>query len=314
LKLRVVRWSGLSLATTAPRDTRQPSRKAHSQALSPGHLASFQTDTIAHYSFAYQPALTGRSPAPTQNHCSFLIAHYSFVHKPAPRTTLQPACKAHPSAPSPSRLASFPSFAHSKAISPGRLPSPHSKPLLTAHSYTTSLSRTTPQHPRHWIASLALAMTTPQTTHQPSRLHSLHSLIARQTRQPPLKTIAHCSFLIAHSSTSPLPQPTRQPSRLHSYTSPLPGTTRNPKIDTPAHYSFVYQSSRKADSPACSPLDCFANTRRARASCQHDGSGALLRKRTAVVRRKKSVNLFQDLTKLVGGRHTTNMFFRSKKK
>jgi hypothetical protein len=77
----------------------------------------------------------------------------------------------------------------------------HSSFLIT-HSPISPLAKPT----RHWIASLTLAMTTPRTTPQPSRLHSLTSILAGTTRQPP---------------------------RLHSLASILAGTARQPPRGSP---------------------------------------------------------------------------------
>jgi hypothetical protein len=51
------------------------------------------------------------------------------------------------------------------------------------------------------------------------------------------------------------------PARNDDYPDGSPAPTQNHCSLLIPHYSFVYQSARKADSPAPSPLDCFANAR-----------------------------------------------------
>jgi hypothetical protein len=107
---------------------------------------------------------TRQLPCKAIAHYSLLIAHCSFVRKDD--SPALPPSLTHKDAPGTtrSRLSAASLLIRIQARSPSRLPSPHSKPLLIPHCsfiYKSALPRTTPQ--------------------------------------PPLKTIAHCSFLITHS-------------------------------------------------------------------------------------------------------------------
>jgi hypothetical protein len=163
------------------------------------------------------------SPALTQNHCSSLIPHCSFVSRPARhwiasgggfgfhvigllpchllrrRSGLSLAMTASTDASTAPLQSSLPSpptgtlagplvkitpkparTGRSPAPSQSSLPSPPARDARTpprkAHSHARS----------HGTLASHLAKLTPQPYH-------------RDDSQPPLKTIAHCSFLITHS-------------------------------------------------------------------------------------------------------------------
>jgi hypothetical protein len=216
-----------SLASSLARDTRKLPRKAHSQARSPGRLASFLVKPTP------QPA----PPQPPNRHHSSLLIR--------------------PPALSPGHLARLLAFTHPPARSPGTLAIAYRRlhsSLLTAHySFTRQPApRDTRQLPLKTIPNSSLLITHSSASPLPRNASpappqsSLTSPLAQDARIP------HCSFVhkLAHPDDSPAFPPSLTPQP------PRPGHSQPPNRHhyslLTAHYSFVRKDALQDDSPASS--------------------------------------------------------------